>query len=512
MEYFSLLHLQKEPFSNSPDPEMFFRSTQHLGCLQKLELAIRLRRGLSVVIGDIGTGKSTLCRQLIQLLGRESTEILPYLILDPEFSAPLEFLTAITRTFGLNVPMDGASEWQLKERIKIYLFEQATSQQKIPVLILDEGQKLPDFCVEILREFLNFETNKHKLLQIVIFAQEEFRTVLEQKANFTDRISTFQQLRPLTLRDTRAMIDFRLQKSHTEPGPPPKLFSPAATLAIYWLTKGYPRRIVMLCSKVIIALLVKQQGQAGLLEVLRAAEEKAVSGPSRWPQLLALTVALAIATAIFFMPGAEQPPAPTSTTPAPSEPAVSRQTSALTSPEAQAAPPAPRQEPAAAPLPEPIEPAQVMDTPLPASLGSVELDQGVILSKMVARIYGRFTPERLAMILEANPQITDPDHIRPGTMITFPGLAKPDKGGAERQVRLHLAQTTTLAEAYGIVKEYPESAPPLLITPVMEGGDGLSFHLTLQESFTSEEQAQSRSRDLPAEWQERAQIKPASAF
>ena len=66
MEYFSILNLDQEPFSNSPDPEYFFRSQQHMGCLQKLELSLRLRRGLNVVIGDVGTGKTTLCRQLIR--------------------------------------------------------------------------------------------------------------------------------------------------------------------------------------------------------------------------------------------------------------------------------------------------------------------------------------------------------------------------------------------------------------------------------------------------------------
>ncbi|MBW2200522.1 MAG: transposase, partial [Deltaproteobacteria bacterium] len=66
MDYFKILNLNREPFSNSPDPEYFFQSRQHLGCLQKVELALRLRRGLNVVIGDIGTGKTTLCRQLIR--------------------------------------------------------------------------------------------------------------------------------------------------------------------------------------------------------------------------------------------------------------------------------------------------------------------------------------------------------------------------------------------------------------------------------------------------------------
>ena len=92
MDYFSILNLNKEPFSNSPDPEYFFQSQQHLGCLQKLELSFRLRRGLNVVIGDVGTGKTTLCRQLIRQFATDTDkEYETHLILDPYFSSPLSF-------------------------------------------------------------------------------------------------------------------------------------------------------------------------------------------------------------------------------------------------------------------------------------------------------------------------------------------------------------------------------------------------------------------------------------
>ncbi|MGA9478193.1 MAG: hypothetical protein WBV21_10450, partial [Desulfobacterales bacterium] len=81
MEYFSIVNLEREPFSNSPDPEFFYGSHQHLECLQKLELALRLRRGLNVIIGDVGTGKTTLCRQLIRRFAK-SKEFETHLVLD----------------------------------------------------------------------------------------------------------------------------------------------------------------------------------------------------------------------------------------------------------------------------------------------------------------------------------------------------------------------------------------------------------------------------------------------
>jgi len=100
MEYFRILNLIKEPFSNSPEPEFFYQSPQHVKCLQNLELAIRLRRGLNVVIGDVGTGKTTLCRRLIgKFDGDENVKT--HLLLDPCFSNSVEFLSAVRRMFGL---------------------------------------------------------------------------------------------------------------------------------------------------------------------------------------------------------------------------------------------------------------------------------------------------------------------------------------------------------------------------------------------------------------------------
>ena len=89
MEYFRILNLIREPFSNSPEPEFFFQSAKHVSCLQQLELAIRLRRGLNVVMGHVGTGKTTLCRHLITQFMEKSEEadaVETHLLMDPAFS------------------------------------------------------------------------------------------------------------------------------------------------------------------------------------------------------------------------------------------------------------------------------------------------------------------------------------------------------------------------------------------------------------------------------------------
>ena len=176
MDYFSILNLNREPFSNSPDPDYFYHSSQHLDCLQKLELSLHLRRGLNVIIGDVGTGKTTLCRQIIRRFANRK-DMETHLVLDPLFKDPADFLAATAKLLSGRKLPEGTTDWQAKEFIKHTLFRKGVDQKRTTILIIDEGQKIPVFCLELLREFLNYETNDYKLLQIVIFAQKEFEAV-----------------------------------------------------------------------------------------------------------------------------------------------------------------------------------------------------------------------------------------------------------------------------------------------------------------------------------------------
>ncbi|MGZ3648257.1 MAG: ExeA family protein, partial [Syntrophales bacterium] len=305
MDYFKILNLTKEPFSNSPEPEFFFQSVKHVGCLQKLELAVRLRRGLSVVVGEVGTGKTTLCRQLILKFAAsedDRKQIETHLILDPSFTNPLEFLSSVAMIFGV-ANSGGASEWQLKENIKNYLFAKGVDAGKIVVLIVDEGQKLPDFCLELLREFLNYETNEFKLLQIVIFAQKEFEQILKKQKNFSDRVNFYYLLKPLNFLETQGMVKFRIAKA-SDAGKSPSLFSYPGLWALYLATSGYPRKIVTLCHQIVLALIIQNRSKAGW-RLVRSCSRRVPADKRkvfRWVTVTVVAAIIAIAAVAGFYP------------------------------------------------------------------------------------------------------------------------------------------------------------------------------------------------------------------
>ncbi len=254
-----------EPFSNSPDPGLFYNSAQHLEALQKLEISIRLKRGLNIITGDIGTGKTTISRQLIQKISKDDS-IKFYLVLDPGFNSTISFLKYLLHLFEPEKEYDSNDENILKEIIKEHLFTYGVDKNINIVIIIDEGQKLSLPCIEILRELLNFETNDQKLLQIIIFAQKEFNQSLEQIVNFQDRINFYYQLNPLNFRESKNLINFRLEKCFIK-GKTSTLFTPLGYFLIYIATKGFPRKIVTLCHQIMLSLIIKNKTKADFLFV-----------------------------------------------------------------------------------------------------------------------------------------------------------------------------------------------------------------------------------------------------
>ncbi len=254
MSYYTALGLTKEPFSSSPDPAFFFRSSSHFQALNRLEISIRLRRGLSLILGDVGTGKTTLARTLLANFPQEDGFSF-HIILDPSFESEYQFLAQLARMFGAQAMFRSTLDY--REAIEHRLFQSGVTEGRTTVLMIDEGQKLSVDMLENLRVLLNFETNEFKLLQVVIFAQMELLSRLTRIKNFIDRAALKYIINPLSEEETAQMIWFRLRSAGLPEGR--TLFNPEAVRAIHRFTQGYPRKIALVCHNALEALVMHEK-------------------------------------------------------------------------------------------------------------------------------------------------------------------------------------------------------------------------------------------------------------
>lgn len=259
--YYSVLGFKREPFSTSPDPEFFYHTREHDTALTNLLIELRLRRGLSVIFGDVGTGKTTLSRKLVHELNKRGDMIF-HMILDPEFSTESQFLMSLVKNFDVKLPKKGRDFnsldiMELKDEIEKFLISKTLEEKRTIILIIDEAQKLDLTTLETLRMLLNFETNDHKLIQLVLLGQLELYSKVVHMANFMDRISFKYTLNPLDVKETAELINFRIAKAGYKNNQ--NIFSDDAVSEIFNFTRGYPRKINMLCHKILKELVMSDQ-------------------------------------------------------------------------------------------------------------------------------------------------------------------------------------------------------------------------------------------------------------
>ncbi|MBU1196225.1 MAG: AAA family ATPase [Proteobacteria bacterium] len=510
MEYYRTLNFVKEPFSNSPDPALFYESRQHLEALQQLEIAVRLKRGLNVIIGDVGTGKTTLCRQLIQKISQEPA-MEHSLILDPAFARTTDFLDCILKIFSGTTYL-GCDDTNLKEEIKNYLFQKGVDQKKTIILMIDEGQKLPVFCLEILRELLNYETNNQKLLQIVIFAQKELAQTIAPLENFVDRINFQYELAPLGFSETKGLIDFRMNES-MDRGKRNTIFTWPAYFTLYYFTKGYPRKIINLCHHVLLSLIVQNRSKAGHFFVRECALKTGYLKKSKigvFPTLLAASMIL-FSMYFFnfpdlsrFWPGQTQAVEPLANPAKPAKPAE---------PPAQIL----IEKPPEPPVEKPVEPepdTRLMETaekqilflkkahPQPSATpqkavtesayyGALTVPQNATLSKMSEHIYGTFDKDKLALLLAHNKNLTDPDMLTVGMSLKFPVIPDYLNGWNPEHFCIVLSDNLSFKQAYHLAIQLENKAYTVRVFPSQPETGPFTYHVVINRAYKTVNSAES---------------------
>ena len=253
--YKSFYHLTRNPFDLTPDPTCFVPTVRHNEALAALYYGIRRHKGVVVVTGEVGTGKTLMLRCLLQLF-KESSEIAYAYLFNCRLSAH-EFLHYTASDFGLK-----AEQNQSKSALLLELSRYVTSrglQGLTTVLVVDEAHNLSMELLEEIRLLSNLETNDDKLLQIVLVGQPELDLKLDsfELRPLKQRIALRAHLAPLDEKDTDRYIQERLTIAGSAPGAEP-LFGPEAVRAIHQYSRGFPRLINTICENALITGYARQ--------------------------------------------------------------------------------------------------------------------------------------------------------------------------------------------------------------------------------------------------------------
>lgn len=242
--------LKEKPFSLTPDPRFLYLSESHRFALEHLIYGITQREGFMLITGDVGTGKTTICRALLERLDEQTRTAL---ILNPQMSER-ELLLSILSEFGIT--FSSSSKKEIIDRLNQFLLKRLASGGGA-TLIIDEAQNLSLPVLEQIRLLSNLETEKEKLLQIVLVGQPELRDKLNLPVlrQLNQRISVRYRLRPLTKDETKKYIEHRLMVAGSKGN---IIFSGRALSLIFKYSGGIPRLVNLIADRAMLGGFSKQ--------------------------------------------------------------------------------------------------------------------------------------------------------------------------------------------------------------------------------------------------------------
>ncbi len=249
MDFLTFFGLKEDPFKLSPDPAYFYPSSSHNEGLLLMDYSIDQKEGFLLIIGDPGTGKTTLLKVFLEKW-KSKAEIA--IVLTPRLT-PEEFLSSVAE--DLNIDYGSLNKNETIRALRDFM-TQKTSEGKRVIIIVDEAQNLPDETLEELRLLSNLETNKDKLLQIILLGQPELESKLmsENLRQLNQRIVTRVHLLHFNQDETQDYINFRVIKGGKEN----LQIHKKASKIVYMLTNGVPRLINMLVSRSLMAAYLEE--------------------------------------------------------------------------------------------------------------------------------------------------------------------------------------------------------------------------------------------------------------
>lgn len=292
--YTGFFGLHSQPFSIAPNPDFLYLSGRHAEALAHLRYGLGDAGGFVLLTGEVGTGKTTVSRALLQELD-EQTELA--FILNPTLSE-LELLATICDELRIRYKKSDASLKLLGDKIKNRLLKNH-QQGKQTLLIIDEAQHLQPVVLEQLRLLTNLETNSRKLLQVILIGQPELQQLLQRSdlRQLAQRITARYHLMPLTEAEVQQYLSYRLKVAGSER----PVFEAAAVRQLFQRSQGIPRLLNLLADRAMLAAFARQKPLVGKAEVQQAAKEilPASTGPAQavqpalWLWLLALVPLMA---------------------------------------------------------------------------------------------------------------------------------------------------------------------------------------------------------------------------